>query len=94
MKKILSGMPTIHKERSLLTKRIIGLFLALLLLACMPALAEEPLWSYDHGNMCLKLDGELGGDVKIPSEVDGYSVNAIEGGAFLQAARNHFSDDA
>lgn len=82
MKKILSGMRAIHQEESPLTKRIIGLFLALLLLACMPALAEEPLWSYDHGNMYLKLDGELGGDVKIPSEVDGYSVNAIDGGAF------------
>ena len=58
-----------------MTKRIIGLLLALLLLACMPALAEEPKWSYDNDNMYLKLDGDLSGDVTIPSEVDGYLVN-------------------
>ena len=75
-------MPTIKKEESLLTKRIIGLLLALLLLACMPALAEEPKWSYDNYNMYLKLDGDLSGDVTIPSEVDGYLVNAIEDNAF------------
>ena len=65
-----------------MTKRIIGLLLALLLLACMPALAEEPKWSYDNDNMYLKLDGDLSGDVTIPSEVDGYLVNAIEDNAF------------
>ena len=65
-----------------MTKRIIGLLLALLLLACMPALAEEPKWSYDNYNMYLKLDGDLSGDVTIPSEVDGYLVNAIEDNAF------------
>ena len=77
-------MPTIKKEESLLTKRIIGLLLALLLLACMPALAEEPKWSYDNDNMYLKLDGDLSGDVTIPSEVDGYLVNAIEDNAFYE----------
>lgn len=65
-----------------MVKRIIGLFLALLLLACMPALAEEPQWSYDSGNMYLKLDGALSGDVTIPAEVDGYPVNAIQYSAF------------
>ena len=65
-----------------MTKRIIGLLLALLLLACMPALAEEPKWSYDNYNMYLKLDGDLSGNVTIPSEVDGYLVNAIEDNAF------------
>lgn len=67
-----------------MTKRIIGLLLALLLLACMPALAEEPKWSYDNDNMYLKLDGDLSGDVTIPSEVDGYLVNAIEDNAFYE----------
>ena len=67
-----------------MTKRIIGLLLALLLLACMPALAEEPKWSYDNYNMYLKLDGDLSGDVTIPSEVDGYLVNAIEDNAFYE----------
>ena len=67
-----------------MTKRIIGLLLALLLLACMPALAEEPKWSYDNDNMYLKLDGDLSGDVTIPSEVDGYLVNAIKDNAFYE----------
>ena len=77
-------MPTIKKEESLLTKRIIGLLPALLLLAGLPALAEEPKWSYDNDNMYLKLDGDLSGDVTIPSEVDGYLVNAIEDNAFYE----------
>ncbi|MGN0801548.1 MAG: leucine-rich repeat protein [Candidatus Faecivicinus sp.] len=66
-------------------KRIIGLLLALLLLACASALAEEPKWSYDNGNMYLKLDGNLSGDVTVPSEVDGYSVNAISGSFYGQS---------
>ena len=70
-----------------MTKRIIGLLLALLLLACMPALAEEPKWSYDNDNMYLKLDGDLSGDVTIPSEVDGYLVNNTR-------SSDHFPDDA
>ena len=65
-----------------MTKRIIGLLLALLLLACMPALAEEPKWSYDAGNMYLIPAENLSGDVTIPSEVDGYAVNAIKYNAF------------
>lgn len=65
-----------------MTKKIIGLLLTLLLLACMPALAEEPLWSYDSGNMYLKIDGEPSGDVTIPAEVDGYPVNAIKYNSF------------
>ena len=65
-----------------MTKKIIGLLLTLLLLACMPALAEEPLWSYDSGNMYLKIDGEPSGDVTIPAEVDGYPVNAIKYSTF------------
>ena len=76
-----------------MTKRIIGLLLALLLLACMPALAEEPKWSYDNDNMYLKLDGDLSGDVTIPSEVDGYLVTPSKT-MLLRAARNHFPDDA
>ena len=47
------------------------------------ALAEETAsWSYDSGNMYLKLNGSLSGDVTVPAEVDGYAVNAIQYNAF------------
>ena len=60
------------------------LILALLLAAlALPALAEEQaLWEYDDLNYYLKLNGELSGDVVIPSEVDGWAVSAIESSAF------------
>ena len=63
-------------------KRIIGLLLALLMLACVPALADEAQWAYDNGNMVLMPSGTLSGDVTIPSEVDGYPANAIRYNAF------------
>ena len=62
-------------------RKITGLFLALLLLACASALAEESPWSYDSSNMILRRQAKLSGDVSIPSEVDGYPVHAIGGGA-------------
>ena len=61
-----------------MAKRIAGLVCALLLLLCASALAEEPQWTYDSGNMYLKPNGPLSGDVTIPAEVDGYEVNALE----------------
>ena len=61
-----------------MAKRIAGLLCALLLLLCASALAEEPQWTYDSGNMYLKPNGTLSGDVTIPAEVDGYEVNALE----------------
>ena len=63
-------------------KRIIGLLLALLMLGCVPALADEAQWAYDNGNMVLMPSGTLSGDVTIPSEVDGYPANAIRYNAF------------
>ena len=62
-------------------RKITGLFLALLLLACASALAEKSPWSYDSSNMILRRQAKLSGDVSIPSEVDGYPVHAIGGGA-------------
>ena len=65
-------------------KQLSAALCAALLLGCvsMPALAEESLWSYDSGNMYLKIDGEPSGDVTIPAEVDGYPVNAIKYSTF------------
>ena len=63
-----------------------GLFLATLLAICMlsgASLAEESTsWEYDYGNYCLKLVGELSGDVTIPADADGQTVNAIALNAF------------
>ena len=65
------------------TKRILWMLLALAMLLCATAaLAEEPQWSYDSGNMILVPEGELSGDVAVPAEVDGYAVNAIKYNAF------------
>ena len=65
------------------TKRILWMLLALAVLLCATAaLAEEPQWSYDSGNMILVPEGELSGDVAVPAEVDGYAVNAIKYNAF------------
>ncbi|MDO5322408.1 MAG: leucine-rich repeat domain-containing protein, partial [Clostridia bacterium] len=65
------------------TKRILWMLLALALLLCATAaLAEEPQWSYDSGNMFLMPEGALNGDVAVPAEVDGYAVNAIKYNAF------------
>ena len=65
------------------TKRILWMLLALALLLCATAaLAEEPQWSYDSGNMFLMPEGALSGDVAVPAEVDGYAVNAIKYNAF------------
>ncbi|MGN0183737.1 MAG: leucine-rich repeat domain-containing protein [Aristaeellaceae bacterium] len=65
------------------TKRILWMLLALALLLCATAaLAEEPQWSYDSGNMYVMPEGELSGDVTVPAEVDGYAVNAIKYSAF------------
>ena len=65
------------------TKRILWMLLALALLLCATAaLAEEPQWSYDSGNMYVMPEGALSGDVAVPAEVDGYAVNAIKYSAF------------
>ena len=65
-------------------KKGFWLMFALLLAAlALPALAEEQaLWEYDDLNYYLELNGELSGDVVVPSEVDGYAVSAIESSAF------------
>ncbi len=59
-----------------------ALLAVLLLTLAMPGLAEEQLWSYDSGNMCLELKGSVSGDVTIPAEVDGYPVNALQSSIF------------
>lgn len=67
-----------------MTRQAIALLFALLLLVCASALAEEPVWSYDDGNMVLRLSGELSGDVTVPSEMDGYRVSAVANQAFYE----------
>ena len=50
---------------------------ALAFVLSMPATAEEITWSYDDLNQILRLEGEVSGDVTIPSEIDGYEVTAL-----------------
>lgn len=44
---------------------------------------EEAVWEYDDLNMRLKLEGEVSGEVEVPSEMDGYVMKALGSSAFL-----------
>lgn len=50
----------------------------------IPAMAEEQeeVWQYNYLNSYLNLEGELSGDVQVPSEADGYEVKALGGSIF------------
>ena len=61
---------------------LFAMILALCLTAGVARAEEASPWSYDAGNMYLIPAENLSGDVTIPSEVDGYAVNAIKYNAF------------
>lgn len=44
---------------------------------------EEAVWEYDDLNMRLKLEGEVSGEVEVPSEMDGYVMKALGSSAFF-----------
>ena len=64
--------------------RLCALLCALLMLACASALADDAVWAYDALNACLELEGELSGDVVVPSEVDGCEVTALKFALFQE----------
>ena len=66
------------------TKFLLALLLALCLLGGAALAEEGAAWAYDNSNYYLKRVGELSGDVTIPSEVDGYAVNALAMNAFYE----------
>lgn len=59
-------------------KRSLILVLSLLMLAlCIPALAESTDWNYDANYAILRGYEGAGGDVVVPAEIDGFTVDVI-----------------
>ncbi len=59
-------------------KRSLILVLSLLMLAlCIPALAESTDWNYDANYAILRGYDGAGGDVVVPAEIDGFTVDVI-----------------
>ena len=64
-------------------KRSLILALSLLMLAlCIPALAESTDWNYDANYAILRGYDGAGGDVVVPAEIDGFTVDVIGVGVF------------
>lgn len=64
-------------------KRSLILVLSLLMLAlCIPALAESTDWNYDANYAILRGYEGAGGDVVVPAEIDGFTVDVIGISAF------------
>ncbi|MDD7445916.1 MAG: leucine-rich repeat domain-containing protein [Clostridiales bacterium] len=64
-------------------KKLVCLLAALLLAFCLPALAEEiGVWDFD-ADYC-ELDGHMGagGDIAVPGEIDGSTVDVIQTNVF------------
>lgn len=64
-------------------KKLVCLLAALLLTFCLPALAEEiGVWDFD-ADYC-ELDGHMGagGDIAVPGEIDGSTVDVIQTNVF------------
>ena len=59
-------------------KRLLILVLSLLMLVfCIPALAESTDWNYDANYAILRGYEGAGGDVVVPAEIDGFTVDVI-----------------
>ena len=64
-------------------KRSLILVLSLLTLAfCLPAFAESTDWNYDANYAILRGYNGAGGDVVVPAEIDGFTVDVIGVGVF------------
>lgn len=64
-------------------KKRISLFLALLVALCLPALAEESgAWDFDADYCELNGYSGTGGDVAVPGEMDGSTVDVIQTNVF------------
>ena len=57
-------------------KKLICLF-TVLLIFCLPALAEENAWNFDANYAILRGYDGAGGDVIVPAEIDGFTVDVI-----------------
>lgn len=62
-------------------KKLICLLTVLLLVCCLPALAEDDVWDFDADYCELNGYSGAGGDVVVPAEMDGSTVDVIQSNA-------------
>ena len=61
----------------MMKRSLILVFSLLMLVLCIPALAESTDWNYDANYAILRGYDGAGGDVVVPAEIDGFTVDVI-----------------
>lgn len=61
----------------MMKKSLISVLSLLMLVLCIPALAESTDWNYDVNYAILRGYDGAGGDVVVPAEIDGFTVDVI-----------------
>lgn len=61
----------------MMKRSLISVFSLLMLVLCIPALAESADWNYDANYAILRGYDGAGGDVVVPAEIDGFTVDVI-----------------
>ena len=59
-------------------RSLISVLSLLMLVLCIPALAESTDWNYDANYAILRGYDGAGGDVVVPAEIDGFTVDVID----------------
>ena len=62
----------------MMKRSLISVLSLLMLVLCIPALAESTDWNYDANYAILRGYDGAGGDVVVPAEIDGFTVDAID----------------
>ena len=66
----------------MMKRSLISVLSLLMLVLCIPALAESTDWNYDANYAILRGYDGAGGDVVVPAEIDGFTVDVIGVGVF------------
>ena len=61
----------------MMKRSLISVLSLLMLVLCIPALAESTDWNYDANYAILRAYDGAGGDVVVPAEIDGFTVDVI-----------------
>ena len=59
----------------MMKRSLISVLSLLMLVLCIPALAESTDWNYDANYAILRGYDGAGGDVVVPAEIDGFTVD-------------------
>ena len=62
----------------MMKRSLISVLSLLMLVLCIPALAESADWNYDANYAILRGYDGAGGDVVVPAEIDGFTVDVID----------------